>query len=401
MNWTTAAELRQQVHKLWERGELLSALAGGDAAFPRRLVLKCPSSADISAHFEAVRQWVAGLRTVAYCRIETREFSHRVFGNNCLPHAAWLDSLDDALAMIGKQRDAARFKQMLDDTAEHHVCLLPWLTRKPLRALALADIWSALLAVVTWLVANPAPGIYLRQVDIPEIDSKFIEANRGVLGELLDLGLAPEAIDTRYNGIAQFARRYGFRDKPLRLRFRMLDPALAILPGHGAADMSLDAASFATLAPPVQRVFVTENEINYLAFPPLRHSMAVFGAGYGWDVLAQADWLEQVSLIYWGDIDTHGFAILNQLRARFVHVESVLMDQATLMAHRHAWGAEDTPIKHDLPLLTPDEQALYNTLRDNGIRPNLRLEQEKIGFKWLRAALHAHFEHDRQWEAGR
>ena len=33
-----------------------------------------------------------------------------------------------------------------------------------------------------------------------------------------------------------------------------------------------------------------------------------------------------------GDIDTHGFAILDTLRARFDHVESFLMDRDTLMA---------------------------------------------------------------------
>lgn len=394
MSWTTATDLRQQVRKLWERGELLAALAGAEAAFPRRLVLKCPSSADITGHFEAVREWAAGLSALTHCRIETRNVAHRVFGNNRLPQAAWLDSVDDALAMIGKQRDAAQFLQMLDYSRQHVPALLPWLARKPMRALELADSWPALLAVVTWLAANPRPGIYLRQVDIPGIHSKFIEANRGVLTELLDLGLASEAIDTSYAGVAQFARRYGFREKPLRLRFRMLDPALAILPSQGAADISLDAASFGMLTPPVQRVFVTENEINYLAFPSVRHSMVVFGAGYGWEVLAQAAWLRQVSLIYWGDIDTHGFAILNQLRARFGHVESVLMDHATLMAHPHAWGEEDAPIRHDLPLLMPDEQAVYDTLRDNAIRANLRLEQEKVSFKWLSARLCTNYEHD-------
>lgn len=387
MSWTTALDLRQQVRKLWDRGELLATLAGTDALFPRRLILKCPGSAEITERFEEVRQWAAGLRTVTHCRIEMRDVSHRVFGSNSLPHAAWLDHLDDALAMIGKQREAAQFRQMLDYTRQHAAALLPWLARKPLRALELADRWHALLAVVNWLAANPRPGIYLRQVDLPGIDSKFIEANRSVLAELLDLGLPSDAIDSGHSGIAQFARRYGFRDKPLRIRFRLLDPTTPILPGHDSADISLDATSFATLAPPVQRVFVTENEVNYLAFPQVRHSMVVFGAGYGWEVLAQAAWLKQVKLVYWGDIDTHGFAILNQLRARFGHVESLLMDHATLMAHAHAWGDEQASLKHDLPLLTPEEQAVYDTVRDNVIRPKLRLEQEKIGFNWLSSRL--------------
>ncbi|MGI6299138.1 MAG: Wadjet anti-phage system protein JetD domain-containing protein [Saccharofermentanales bacterium] len=43
----------------------------------------------------------------------------------------------------------------------------------------------------------------------------------------------------------------------------------------------------------------------------------IFGAGYGFDHLASASWLNQKDIYYWGDIDTHGFAILNQLRRLF------------------------------------------------------------------------------------
>ncbi len=152
MTWTSATDLRQQVLKLWERGELLAALAGTGSAFPRRLVLKCPSSTDITERFEEVRAWAASLRAVTHCRIEMRDFTHRVFGNNSLPQEAWLDGLDDALAMIGKQRQGAQFAKMLERTREHSPALLPWLAKKPLRALALADS----IAEVGWDLKNKA-----------------------------------------------------------------------------------------------------------------------------------------------------------------------------------------------------------------------------------------------------
>jgi len=41
----------------------------------------------------------------------------------------------------------------------------------------------------------------------------------------------------------------------------------------------------------------------------------------------------------------------------------------------------------DLPSLNREEQALYDDLRDNRLRKNLRLEQEKVGFGWVEAAL--------------
>ena len=134
---------------------------------------------------------------------------------------------------------------------------------------------------------------------------------------------------------------------------------------------------------------MTENETNFLAFPPVVGSIVLFGAGYGWDALAKARWLNQCAIHYWGDIDTHGFAILDGLRSRFTHAESLLMDRAILMAHETLWGQEESPVIHDLPRLTPEEQILYYDLRDNRIRYGLRLEQERIGFAFLERALHA------------
>ena len=79
-----------------------------------------------------------------------------------------------------------------------------------------------------------------------------------------------------------------------------------------AAQSSADTKTAAAL--PARRVFITENETNFLAFPPAADAMVVFGAGYGWEALARASWLHRCQLHYWGDIDTHGFAILDQLR---------------------------------------------------------------------------------------
>ena len=115
--------------------------------------------------------------------------------------------------------------------------------------------------------------------------------------------------------------------------------------------------------------------------------MVVFGAGYGFEVLAGAQWLHRCAVHYWGDIDTHGFAILDQLRATLPHAQSLLMDRATLLAHADHWGEEPQPLLRNLPRLTAEEGALFDDLRDNRLRPRLRLEQERIGFGWVQQAL--------------
>ena len=388
MKWTTPTDLQAQVHKLWDRGLLLASVAGGESVFPRRLALKGPDSRALGERFSEVRDWIAGLvANEGLYRIEWRSVNHRVLGANRIPSAIWIDTLEQALGLIGKHRAAERFAGMVERTRETRAELIPWLAKRPLRALALAEEWPQLLAIVDWLSKHPRPEVYLRQVDLPGVHTKLIEGHRAVLAELFDLVLPGEAIDATHTGAFGFCRRYGFLDKPARVRFRMLDPTVRLLPMASDQDITLTQAAFSSLAPPVTTVFITENEINFLAFPNVRDSMVIFGAGYGFANLVAAHWLQEKNILYWGDIDTHGFAILNQLRGFFPHTVSFLMDRETLLAHRQFWGSEPQPQTGDLLRLTTEEQALYDQLRQHTWGVSVRLEQEKIGFRYLAAAL--------------
>jgi len=116
-------------------------------------------------------------------------------------------------------------------------------------------------------------------------------------------------------------------------------------------------------------------------------AMVIFGAGYGFRNLARIDWLKTRKLCYWGDIDTHGLAILNQFREHFPHATSLLMDRETLLAHCEHWQTEPNPEFAELTRLTEAEQSLYDDLKENRLGEKVRLEQEKIGFELLVAAL--------------
>ena len=111
MNWTTPAELRAQVQRLWERGLVLASVIDPDSApFPRRLQLKRPSSVELSERFESAREWIAALRATPQVRIEMRDIRHRVLGSNAVPSAAWIDSADAAARFIGERPALERFR---------------------------------------------------------------------------------------------------------------------------------------------------------------------------------------------------------------------------------------------------------------------------------------------------
>ena len=129
--WTTAAELRAQVLRRWDKGELLAEAVAPSELFPLRLSLRVPASSELSERFDAVRAWAAALQegSRAGCRLVMREVRHRVIGSNSLPGEAWVDTLDDALRFIGKARDARTFHTLLAATRQQQPALLPWLQR--------------------------------------------------------------------------------------------------------------------------------------------------------------------------------------------------------------------------------------------------------------------------------
>ncbi|HMR70604.1 MAG TPA: DUF3322 domain-containing protein, partial [Rubrivivax sp.] len=126
MSWTTPADLRAQVQRLWDRGELLRAAVADAIDWPLRLGLKVPAPADLSERFDAVRDWVREIGEARHVRLEWRERTHRVQGRQRLPAAAWVDSLDDALALVGKMRQAERFRALWQQTASAQPALQPW-----------------------------------------------------------------------------------------------------------------------------------------------------------------------------------------------------------------------------------------------------------------------------------
>ncbi|WP_426991764.1 Wadjet anti-phage system protein JetD domain-containing protein [Methylomonas sp. CM2] len=384
--WTLPAELRAELDKRWQRGQILTESLASSGLFPLRIPLKSPSPAQLAADFTAVQVWVEPWLAVdaKHFAVEWRDINHRLSGRNRLPAAVVFDKPDDAAAYLKKAKELVVFGQLAASLAGEFTALRSWLLKYPLRALEHAEEWQKLLSVAGWVVKHPRPGIYLRQISLPGIDSKFIESRKKLLGEWLDLLLPAAAIDTAQTGVTGFEARYGFLAKPATIRFRLLDSRLHIA---GLSDLTVTAGEFATLNLQVKRVFVTENDINGLAFPPFADSMVIFGRGYGFDALAQAEWLKDKEIHYWGDIDTHGFAILSQFRQYFPRTHSLLMDQATLLAHRESWVAETTPGRADLSGLTFEETALYDALRDNRFGQNLRLEQEYVGFAALGALL--------------
>jgi hypothetical protein len=402
-SWTSLAGLRALSMKAWNSGALLRELLSPSGSYPRRRPLKRPTAAELLSDYTAVRQWAAELSAGAGSySLETVEVGRRTVGSNLIPAAAVFATVEDEIAFVGKTREAARFQSLAAGLDELDSRFPGWAARRPLKLLELGSDALTAARVALWLRDNPAPGIYVRQLGLRGVHTKFIENHRRVIdelaeclrspalaeappvgGDLPDVPAEPDALlgqSAARTPAARFAARHGFVHSPELVRFRMLDPAVPLL--GGARDITVTAAAFGSLRLPVTSVIVTENLVNFLALPERPDSLAIYGGGYGFSSLRDAAWLRNCDVLYWGDLDTHGFRILDELRAVHPHVVSVLMDEATLLEHRDVWGSEPQPSTAELTRLTGEELALYTALGKNTFGRAVRLEQELIRWEW-------------------
>jgi len=385
--WTSSANIKTFIERCWQRGDICRAEVKQGDTFPLSIPLSKPSAKVMLDDFPSMQDWVKVI--VAYAKkhnvtVEWNNINHRVLGKQQLPARLLIEQPKQAARLIGQSQTLKQFVQLEKMTHKRTSTLHEWVLQHPLQVLELENVWAQILDLCLWMLAHPNPRIYLRQVDVAQVDSKFIEQHKRVLASLFDLILPMFSIDENYTGVAGFARRYGFLDKPTMVRVRPLDTAISLICCDASQDVVMAAKAFSHLdlsvRQQVKMVFIVENEINYLAFPDHEHALLIFGSGYGFEALKQAHWLQDCALYYWGDIDTHGFAILNQLRATYPHVQSLLMDEQTLVTHQYAWGTEPKQEKKDLKYLHPQEAILYDQLRLNALAEKLRLEQERIGF---------------------
>ena len=239
------------------------------------------------------------------------------------------------------------------------------------------DDCDRLFELILWLEQHPRSDYFIRQLPIAGIDTKWIDSKRRALvSDLLQLIRGTPAAE-------DFHATCGLRRPPHRLRMRILCPELRRkLGGLGDIEAPLDELANLDLRP--ARILIVENLETGLALPDMPGCVSFMKLGLGVGVLAQLRWLQDSQADYWGDMDTHGFACLDRARAVLPGLRSILMDEATLLAHRAFWVREAEPYRGpELQLLTAAERQVFEGLRDDVWGPRVRLEQERI--PWLYA----------------
>ncbi|PRP65861.1 Wadjet anti-phage system protein JetD domain-containing protein [Nonlabens agnitus] len=278
----------------------------------------------------------------------------------------------DFLKYLGKEKEVEIFIQLSQSTFKIFPDLRDLVLNKPSILQKNIYKWEDYLKVLTYFKNNPRPNLYNRELPI-NVHTKFIENNKGLLQELLNIVLEPEYLDEEAKN---FEKRFGLKKAEPMIRFKVLDEQISKNHFAGFDDLALPLSAFKKLTIPLKRVLVVENKVslyNALTIPNKESTIVIFGKGYSVVNLKAVEWLKDVELIYWGDFDAHGFDILSQLRGFHDNVKSILMDRGTFEKF-YQGDKGKTTFAEVLPNLMDREQELYQYLRTK----NLRLEQEKI-----------------------
>ncbi|WP_190816520.1 Wadjet anti-phage system protein JetD domain-containing protein [Saccharopolyspora pogona] len=292
--------------------------------------------------------------------------------------------LDGAVTLIAHTRtgaepptvDIGRARALASALRSASAILTPATLRAVYRLRAI-DV-EVLVGAVTWLRQHPDASTWtLRQLPVPGMHTKWLDAHGALL-----------------RGVAGRDVRDEVRPRLTVMHLTYVDPDHAASGRRRHDAWTTSDVHDIAYRPSV--VLVVENRDSRLWFPPVRDTIVVEGGGKAAAaLLANVPWIRAADhVVYWGDIDADGYAILDQFRATLAEpaldgasakpVTSILMDATDL--HHYAQhgvnhdkaGRPIKPSPETLPHLTEAETIAYNTIATAGPTPFRRIEQEAI-----------------------
>lgn len=351
-----AARTRARRHLRAHERELLAGEFTG-LNIPLHPPTAAKAAGDVPATTEFIRQWQGhpGVETAV------RNWSGVGLGRQEVPVRLQLSTTAELVdfAACREEWDALVARRdllvSLVDSLPAVVAVLPLWRELPMADLHLAG------EVLDWFTEHPSSGVLPRAVAVEGVHTKWLENHRPLVASLLaarrgqpgraELGLAaPEG--------------------QVRLRFP---------PGEGPgglADVAVPVSDLCRLPVP-QAVIMMENLETFLALPTWPGVVLAWGAGYRAGDIVRSPYFGQTPLIYWGDLDTDGYAILDRVRGEIPGARSVLMDSDTVERWRHLGVADRDFRPRRYERLNDAELAGLETLILGG---HLRIEQERIRF---------------------
>jgi hypothetical protein len=311
--------------------------------------------------------------------VETETKVSRTMGKQTFVSSIVIETEQDFLYLIKAEKQGALFSthlSLLKATFSEKE-LVPWLLAKKMEIFShwgeQDGIWFCQIS--RFLVANPNCGLFARELDV-EAPTKFLENNlaliKSLVGTFRPLG----------EGDDDFTR-LGLRKKESLVKIRSNKEFQIIVDGKlcgYTTILMLSPENFKTFELNVKRIFIVENETLFLTFPLQENDLCLYAGGYGILACKDSNLLFCSQIYYFGDLDEHGFAILDKFRALYGQTQSFCMDLKTLQDHQ-SYLVNGKTYPSEYRNLNTEELATLTALQSPQ-GPKL-LEQEHISHSYL------------------
>lgn len=363
--------------KAWQSADVREARLLDPDSWPLQCAIGRPSPTVFAEQTERVKAHLDQWRAVEIGRVHWETVTYRAGGLPVeVPYrwelktpTEWVRATRCATIATEYQRLGELVRQL---SAQFHALVVR--RRQLVMERSVPEVIKA-AEVALALFPGCAQGRPLRALSVCNIDTKFLERNRALICQMLDIrfeGQASEQGLERFLDAAEEDERW--------VLVAPLGPGM--LPFR---QQRVRASELSQLTAVVGHVVIVENEQSLYQLPELSGTVAILGAGLslGWTGDA---WLAGKRVAYWGDMDTWGLSMLARVRLAMPSVTAVLMDRACFDQYAPALAVrEPVPVEGGIPDgLTADERAFFAHLvtQERG-----RLEQEFLPSELVSQAL--------------
>ena len=296
--------------------------------WPAKINLGAPKGKDYERNITAAKLWAATWSAAQGCEIPgevvTESRRARKLDTYPLPTSWTLSHPLEALALTPKL--AQHYIRARDRFAE--VIAMPQVTWDGLDSIPLGyaktiaglsdEDWGKTTTTLTHIADGPGDAAILRELAVPGVHSKWIEVHASLLCAMLGVAGGPADAKTR------LAAHIGMMAKHSPINVYLACPQLcATAAGLDRFAATVPTLNGSSLAP--RAVLIIENRKFGHSFELSVEGLAVvYGLGYAATTLADLRWIAAArTVLYWGDLDRAGLAILALILVWCVAVASL------------------------------------------------------------------------------
>ncbi|RUM67967.1 MAG: hypothetical protein DSZ07_07790, partial [Sulfurovum sp.] len=167
----TPKNIIQRLTTIYNRGEHIKAYLTNEL-FGITIKFKRLSQKDIEQNFSEVRKWIEELNQSPF-DIEFIEINYKSIGKQFIPQKLEINQ-EIFLQQLSKIKIFQKHKRLIEQSIIQFPKLRELLISKPNLIILYDSVWVEILKVCEYFLSNPNPNLYIRELDIAGVDTKFI-----------------------------------------------------------------------------------------------------------------------------------------------------------------------------------------------------------------------------------